>query len=207
MSNITYYITRISNKLLRFNAIKNSNVSKSAKLTHHIQFIDSSIKRYSYVGEYSIIVDTEIGAFCSIADNCIIGGPAHAIHFVSTSPVFVRGRNIFGCNLSNNEFDGCLKTRIGNDVWIGSGAMIKAGVSIGNGSIIGMGSVVTHDIGDYEIWAGNPARLIRKRFETSVSDRLIKSKWWDFDETKLKELGQLFCSPEKMLEKLRDDDF
>ena len=47
-------------------------------------------------------------------------------------------------------------------VWIAHDVKIKGGVTISTGAVIGMGAVVTHDIGPYEIWAGNPARLIKK---------------------------------------------
>lgn len=59
-----------------------------------------------------------------------------------------------------------LTTRIGNDCWIGHGALILAGVCIGNGSIIAAGSVVTTDIDPYFIYAGVPARKIKPRFAT-----------------------------------------
>jgi maltose O-acetyltransferase len=54
--------------------------------------------------------------------------------------------------------------RIGNDVWIGAGAIVLKGVQIGDGAVIGAGSVVTKNVGSFEIWAGNPARKIRNRF-------------------------------------------
>jgi maltose O-acetyltransferase len=53
---------------------------------------------------------------------------------------------------------------IGNDVWIGTGAIILKNVHIGDGSVVGAGSVVTKDVGGSEIWAGNPARKIKDRF-------------------------------------------
>lgn len=70
------------------------------------------------------------------------------------------------------------RTVIGNDVWIGQGAFIKAGVHIGTGAVIGMGAVVTHDVEPYKIWVGNPARLIRKRFDDEMVQQLLASKWW-----------------------------
>jgi len=59
------------------------------------------------------------------------------------------------------------KTVIGNDVWIGGGAIITAGVHIGDHAVIGAGSVVTHDVPEWEIWAGNPAKKLGTRWEWS----------------------------------------
>ena len=58
-----------------------------------------------------------------------------------------------------------ITVRIGNDVWIGTEAKILEGITIGDGAVIGMGSIVTKDVEPYAIYAGNPARCIRKRFE------------------------------------------
>lgn len=71
-------------------------------------------------------------------------------------------------------------TVIGNDVWIGHGAMILPGVTIGNGAIIGAGSVVAKDVPAYAIVAGNPARVIRFRFEAETIQRLNRISWWDW---------------------------
>ena len=74
---------------------------------------------------------------------------------------------------------------IGNDVWIGNRVMIKAGVNIADGAVIGMGSIVTKDIGPYEIWAGNPARMIRKRFDDETIAALEEMKWWNWNDEKI----------------------
>ncbi len=69
---------------------------------------------------------------------------------------------------------------IGNDVWIGLDATIMPGVTIGDGAIIGAKSVVTHDVEPYTIVAGNPARMVKKRFDGETIKRLLKIQWWNW---------------------------
>jgi len=64
-------------------------------------------------------------------------------------------------------------------VWIGQNATILPGVHIGDGAIIGANSVVGSNIEPYTIAAGNPAKLIRKRFDDELTDLLLAFKWWD----------------------------
>lgn len=70
-------------------------------------------------------------------------------------------------------------TVIGNDVWIGQNAVILPGVHIGDGAIIGANSVVGSDVDSYTIVVGNPATVLRKRFDEELIDLLLKFKWWD----------------------------
>ena len=83
---------------------------------------------------------------------------------VSTSPVFYSGRDSVKAKFSKHERKK-YNTVIGHDVWIGQNIRIKQGVNIGTGAIIGMGSIVTKDVPPYNIYAGNPAKFIRKRFD------------------------------------------
>ena len=99
-------------------------------------------------------------------------------------------------NFSNNDYNPYKETVIGNDVWIGTHCLIKSGVTIADGAVIGMGSVVTKDVGPYEIWAGNPAKLIRKRFDDETIDKLLKSQWWNWDDRKIQKCADSFNSVE-----------
>lgn len=179
-------------------AILNSKIDKTAKIGNGAQVVSCKIGKYTCLFD-STVVHAEIGAFCSIAKGCVIGGGKHPTDWVSSSPVFYRGSNVLKKNFSQNEFKEYEKTIIGNDVWIGSACLIKSGVKIGDGAIIGMGSVVTHDVPPYEIWAGNPAHLIRKRFDDETVARLQKLEWWNWDDQKLQTYGDLFSDPEKLL--------
>jgi virginiamycin A acetyltransferase len=74
---------------------------------------------------------------------------------------------------------------IGSDCWVGTEAMIFGGTTIGHGSIVGARAVVTKDVPPFAVVAGNPARVIRYRFERDVIDRLMEIRWWDWDRGKV----------------------
>jgi virginiamycin A acetyltransferase len=76
-------------------------------------------------------------------------------------------------------------TIVGNDVWIGYDSLILPGVKIGDGAVIGARSVVTKDVAPYTIVAGNPATLVRQRFDDEVVSILLKLKWWDWENQKI----------------------
>lgn len=188
---------------LRGVAVKNSHMGIDSKLEPGTIFVNSSIDNHSYCGYYCTIINASIGRFCSISNRVVIGGVAHPMHFVSTSPVFLSHKDSVKEKFSNHHFLPEIKTLIGHDVWIGEGVLIKAGVKIGNGAVIGMGSVVTKDVPDYAIVAGNPAKIIRYRFEQELIDALIASEWWSLPAYKLKKLGRYTNDPKVFIEKLK----
>ena len=200
---IRYGIARLFTRKLC--AIKGSAIDKTARIGNGAQIVNCKIGRYSYIYGTSA-VNTEIGAFCSIASGSHIGSGSHPTDWVSSSPVFYKGRNVLKTNFSQNEYKEYNKTTVGNDVWIGANCNIKGGVTIGDGAIIGMGSVVTKDVPPYEIWAGNPARLIRKRFDDETIEKLLKLEWWNLPDEKLKEIGDFFNDPKKLIEHFEEND-
>ena len=197
LENMKYYAARLFCR--KPVAVRNSKIHSMAKIGDGAQLVDCTVGRYTYMYGSSA-TSTEIGAFCSIARGCVIGGGAHPTNWVSTSPVFYNGKSVLKANFSNNKFSKYKKTVIGNDVWIGSNCLIKGGVSIGDGAIIGMGSVLTHDVPPYEIWAGNPARFIRKRFDDETIEKLSKTQWWNLSDVELKSIANCFDDPQKVIE-------
>ncbi|MBQ9903428.1 MAG: CatB-related O-acetyltransferase [Synergistaceae bacterium] len=149
------------------------------------------------VGEFTYIADSEfeshvthhyewngdrliIGKFCQIAAGVefVMNGANHQMNAVSTFPFYT----LEGWNMNPPaQADLPLKgdTVIDNDVWIGQNAVILPGVHIGDGAIIGANSVVGSDIEPYTIVIGNPAMVLRKRFDDELIDLLLKIKWWD----------------------------
>ena len=163
--------------------------------------INSSLGAYSYVQSESVICNATIGRFCSIASSVNIGLANHPSHFISTSPVFYDNTQpLPKFFINQNTFsENQPQTIIESDVWIGQGVLIKAGISIGVGAVIGAGSVVTKDVPPYSVAAGNPCRQIRLRFPESIVQRLLDSRWWELDESRLREFAPLFSTPESFL--------
>lgn len=121
-----------------------------------------------------------IGKFCQIAAGVefVMNGANHQMNAVSTFPFFsLEGWNASAPQKSDMPLKG--DTVIGNDVWIGQNATIMPGVHIGDGAIIGANSLVSKDVEPYTIVAGNPIRVIRKRFDDELINLLERFKWWD----------------------------
>lgn len=185
------YPLRLFNKVAFSSIVVDSTIDKNAALDSKVRFYRSTLGRYSYVSRGTFVESSKIGSFCSIGGDCNIGGASHPLDRISTSPVFHAGGNILKKVYCDDGYDPFTITTIDHDVWIGNGAKIKAGVHISTGSVIGMGSVVTKDVGPYEIWAGNPAKLIRKRFSDEMIEKLLQSNWWTYPESSLAQVGVL----------------
>ena len=200
LKNIFSLPMRLMSHVALFCVLQDAVVDKTAAICSGVRFYRGKIGKYSYIGNNSFVSDTDIGSFTSISTDCYIGGTSHPTDWVSTSPVFHKWENIMKKNFARHEFEIFKRTTIGNDVWIGNRVMIKAGVKISDGAVVGMGSIVTKDIGSYEIWAGNPARLIRKRFDDETIDALEKMKWWEWDDNKIEKYADKFIVPSELIE-------
>lgn len=196
---IVYHLSKFIKKI-HIPSVINSNIDRTAKVCSGSQVVDTELGRYSYIGNNCTVISAMIGNFCSIADYCIIGGSSHPTDWVSSSPVFIEGRNVLRKNFSKHCFRATKPIAIGSDVWIGSGCLIRSGVNIGDGAVVGMGSVLTKDVGPYEIWAGNPARFIRKRFSDEIITEFMRIKWWEWDDLRIKSSADFFNDPNKFIE-------
>jgi virginiamycin A acetyltransferase len=127
-----------------------------------------------------------IGKFCQIATGVrfIMNSANHPMDGVSTYPFKVFGKS---WDLARLEVTCKGDTIIGNDVWMGNSATIMQGINIGHGAIIGTNSLVTKDVEPYTIVGGNPAKIIRKRFDDETINFLIKLSWWDWPMDKIVE--------------------
>jgi virginiamycin A acetyltransferase len=146
----------------------------------------------------SLIGQVSIGRFATVGANVTIHGgevsigrysqigPSAAIYALNHAQTLITTYNnsrLFGGQLK--QLIQAAPVVIGHDVWIGHGAIILLGVVIGNGAIIGAGSVVTKNVCNFGVAVGNPARVMRKRFDEEMIDLLTKSQWWRFSPTEL----------------------
>lgn len=127
-----------------------------------------------------------IGKYCSIGPCVAIYTRDHPLTHLST----YNGTALFNGRLKVN--DAQIPVKVGNDVWIGHGAIILKGVVIGDGAVIAAGAVVTHAVSPYSIVAGSPAREIGTRFSPQIVDRLLQLRWWDLGESELSEIEVVF---------------
>lgn len=164
----------------------------------------------SYIGE-NCFIEGLIGRYCSIASDVKVLSGTHPLSgFVSTSPVFYSIQKQSNLTFVKKQvFEEMLyadKERkysviIGNDVWIGTGAIIKGGVTIGNGAVILANATVTKDVPPYSIVAGTPAQILKTRVDQETADFLEDFKWWDKPVEWLKENVGWFSDINKFKEK------
>lgn len=193
-----YYFARMF-KRIKLSAIKHSSIHRTAIIEGGGQIISTVFGRHSYCGYDCTFINVEVGGFCSISDNVSIGGSNHPIQFVSSSPVFLSHRDSVKMKFSNFEYFNLPKTIIGSDVWIGRGVFVLSGIKIGHGAVVGMGSVVTKNVPAYAVVAGNPARIIRYRFDDEIIASLLKTRWWDLPEKEIERWAKWFDDPERFL--------
>ena len=124
-----------------------------------------------------------IGSYCALAEGSrfVMAGANHAMLGPSTFPF-----GIFGGTWAETTMDLVMSapsrgdTVVGHDVWLGYRTVVMPGVTIGHGAVVAAGSVVVGDIPPYAIAGGNPARVIRMRYEEDDVQRLLRAAWWDW---------------------------
>lgn len=157
-----------------------------------------SIGAFTHVNG-GFIRNVSIGRYCSIARDVQIGHGYHPSDWLSVSslqyvpnyrnwPAFVEPSKPGG-GIAVQPFEYGKTARVGNDVWLGNHVIIMDGITIGDGAIVGAGSIVTKDIPPYAIVVGNPARILRMRFDERTVERLLAIRFWRFT---MNDLGDVY---------------
>jgi virginiamycin A acetyltransferase len=145
-----------------------------------LQFERHVTYHYDFYDDHLII-----GRYCAIATGVefIMNGSNHIMKGITTYPFGIFGIESAIPTLEDLPNKG--DTVIGNDVWIGQHVTFLPGIKVGNGVIIAASSVVTQDVPAYHIVGGNPAKIIGKRFDPSIVERLESLQWWQYSFEKI----------------------
>ena len=176
-------------------------IQKNAKLEYPVRvFAYASIQRgaeigrYSFINRYSFVNgNVRIGRYCSISRSTDLGVVDHPLDLLSTHP-FQYNKAHFEEVPNYMKFDRKVKifkkrpTNIGHDVWIGAKAIVAAGVNIGTGAVVAANGICKNDVAPYSIVGGTPAKILGRRFENDVVDKLLVSNWWDFHPHELRDV-------------------
>jgi len=173
---------------------------------------DCRVGAFTYINGGGEVNEADIGRYCSIARDVIIGPGAHPMDFLTTHPVASDPSGV-SANMRDEPSYAAIaltaltadrksigRTIIGDDVWIGARAIVLKGVTVGTGAVIGAGAVVTKDVEPYAIVAGSPARVVRFRFAPEMIARLLASAWWTRDLSALPQRD--YSQPASMLDQL-----
>lgn len=165
-----------------YDVYRRNNIAITAKFSGNVMIARSSVGQYTYIACNTVINNTQIGNYCSIAPGVQIGGMEHSHWWLSTST-----------SLSDKcSYD--KRVIIGNDVWIAAGAIVKQGVKIGHGSVVGALSFVNTDIPENVIVMGTPARFYKYRMDPDKFEKLKATNYWNYNVDKAKDILKNFDS-------------
>lgn len=160
--------------------VLNSCVGEVCQLFEDSMLCYSQMDDMSYLGRRSCVLSSKIGKFCSIAWNVSIGPGNHDYKRITSHAMLYAKRFGMINDISERFYNQYEKeTVIGNDVWIGCNAVIMRGVQVGDGAVIGANAVISKDVAPYTI-VGGVNKLIKKRFNDDVVQKLLEMRWWDY---------------------------
>ncbi|MBP3818908.1 MAG: CatB-related O-acetyltransferase [Butyrivibrio sp.] len=183
----------------------------------HNRLQETICGKYSYGSLCNHMYVEQVGAFCSFADGCDVVGN-HAMDYITTHPILTHDTSVWKGFpawedvLMNFKMEGITpkgkiirkRIKIGNDVWLGRNVLIVNYANIGNGVIAGAGSIITKDVPDYAIVAGNPAKIIRYRYSERQIKALNKIAWWKWSDDLIRErYDDFFMDIDAFIEKYK----
>ncbi len=169
-------------------SVRASTFGRYCEVGARTKVAESSFGDYAYVVNDSDIIYTDIGKFCSIAAHTRINPGNHPLERVALSHFTYRSSAYDMGPDDGSFFDWRRSFRcvMGNDVWIGHGAVVLPGVKLGNGAAVGAGAIVTKDVPPFAIVVGNPGKVLRYRFQPAIIAALERIAWWDWPHERLR---------------------
>jgi acetyltransferase-like isoleucine patch superfamily enzyme len=209
------HMNRFFKNLFSMHAYHETARERKKLRDRHIEFkggkpTDLNIGDHSYINGMKIyswgtLSRVSIGKYCSIADDVtLIAGGEHHTGWVSSFPFIDRWqlKDTIFFDRKGSQTKGDIS--IGHDVWIGHGVTILSGVTIGHGAVIGAMAVIAKDVPPYAVVVGNPAKIIKYRFDSLMINAFLKIEWWNWPDTDVEQTQYLFSSPEKFVEMFID---
>ena len=168
--------------------LREVKLGRFTEVGERAQLAECEIGDYTYVERHAEAIYCSIGKFCAIAANTRLNALAHPVERVSQHKFNYRPNEYFlGAKIDAGfrAKRSAARVVIGNDVWIGHGAVVMPGLAIGHGAVVGANAVVTKDVAPYAVVAGVPARFLRWRISPELTERLIALAWWDWEHDRL----------------------
>lgn len=186
--------------------VTNSTLGRYTEIGERSRFHDSELGDYSYLVQDCGVWAARIGKFSNIAAACRINATNHPTWRATLHHFTYRASDYWDDAAVEEEFFDWRRSNgvsIGHDTWLGHGATILPGVTVGDGAAIGAGAVVSKDVAPYTIVGGVPAKPIRERFPRAIAERFQALAWWDWDHDRLRAALEDFraLTAEEFLEK------
>ena len=181
-----FFNSKKRNKNISFFAFwdKGTEIDDRVYLGATARLMNSRVGKYTRIKPGCVIKNADIGNYCSIANDVMAGLGQHPTCYLSTNSIFYKV-GITAAFAKKIDFEEERRITIGNDVWIGNGAVIMDGVNVGNGAIIASRAVVTKDVPPYAVVGGVPAKVLKYRFSADVIEALLSTAWWKLDDEKI----------------------
>ena len=190
--------------LIRNNtSIVDSKFGQYVEIGEYNDITESFLDDYSYTSQNCQIIYSQIGKFVNIASFVRLNPGQHPKEWACQHHMLYR-KEMYGFGSDDEEFFAKRRTKqviVGHDIWIGHGVTIMGGVSIANGAIVGSGAIVTKDVPAYSVVVGNPAKIIKFRFDSKTIDKLEEIQWWNWDRQKIKNSLEEFKNIETFVKK------
>jgi phosphonate metabolism protein (transferase hexapeptide repeat family) len=168
--------------------LRDTTLGQFTDVAERVILAECDVGDFTYIERHVEAIYTTIGKFCAIAADTRLNALNHPMDRVSQHKITYRPNEYFVFAKVDKAFrEKRQQSRvvIGNDVWIGHGAIVLPGIAIGHGAVVAAGAVVTKDVEPYAIAAGVPAKRIKWRFRKSIRARIIKLGWWDWEQERL----------------------